>query len=190
MTGSVARAVGHFQIDIAEMHGIAVVQPAIRLEGLQRRHAKALPLSGQLIDPELVINMRPLDLHAMAARKLGGLTAMIDMPMGQQDLLELAARGLERLVDAIEVAARVDRHRLPGGLIDQDRAVLLKRGHWHDHQFHGGVVRVDRSVGVAMALGALTPGMGEQRLQRHDAKRHLVGRLEHHWRRHACFVGF
>ena len=149
MAGRVPGRVDHPQGLLAEPDLVAVLQPAVGLEGGQCGEAEPLALFGQLVDPELVLAMRPLERHAVAARELGRLAAMIDVAVGQEDLLELGAQAREGFVDAIEITARIERGRTAGARADQQRAVLRKRGDRHQGQLQGR-----RRAGVVAVVGS------------------------------------
>src|SRR5690606_28413700 len=107
MPGRVARAMDHVEGLFAEADRIAVVEPAIRLEGIEPGETEALALFGQLPDPEGILALGTLDRHAMAARELGRLSAVVDVAMGEQDLLDARAQLPEGRIDPVEVAAGI-----------------------------------------------------------------------------------
>jgi hypothetical protein len=53
---------------------------------------------------------------------------VVDVAVGQQDPLDLDAGLGDRLADAVDVAAGVEHGAALGGVVPQDRAVLLERG--------------------------------------------------------------
>ncbi len=126
---------------LAESHRVAILEPAIGLEGLEPWKPEALALLGQLPDPEGVLALRALDRDRMALRKFGRLPAVVDMAVGQQHLLDAGAELREPGVDPVEVAARIDHRGAAAGLAEQDRAVLRERGYRNDHQLHGAPAR-------------------------------------------------
>ena len=149
MAGRVAGGVDDLQRLFAEADDVAVDQPAVGLEGLQRRKAEGAALRRQLIDPELVVAVRAFQRYPVAARILGRLTAVVDVAVREEHLLQPCAHLGERLVDAIEVAARIEGRRPPGAGADQQRAVLLERRHRHDRQLQGWrIARVAGDLGT------------------------------------------
>src|SRR5690606_29393781 len=137
MAGRVARAMDDLERLFAEIHRVAVLEPAIGLEGVEARKAEALALLGKLRDPEGVLALRPLDRHRVTAGELGRLSAMVDVPVRQQDLLDAGPELLERGIYAVEIAPRVHHGGPAARLAEEDGAVLRERGHGNDHQLHG-----------------------------------------------------
>ncbi len=114
---------------VAELHGVARVQPALRLEDLGVAKAEAARLLRQLLDPETLFLVRPLDRDPEFARERGGARAMVHMAVREEDLLQRHAVLLDRGMDAVKVAAGIGHRGAAGGLVDQQRAVLLERRH-------------------------------------------------------------
>ena len=52
--------------------------------------------------------MRTFDRDAELVRELGGAAGMIDMAVGEQDLLDRDPRLVDRLEDRVDIAARID----------------------------------------------------------------------------------
>ena len=67
-----------------------------------------------------------------ASRKFGGAADMVDMAVGQPDLLDRDAGLLDRRQDLRHVAAGVDHDGLLGRLVPDDGAVLLEQRHRND----------------------------------------------------------
>src|SRR3546814_1338672 len=86
MAGRVAGAVDHIQHQFAHRHTVAVLKPAVRLERPSGDSVTA-PVIGQPRDPEAVRLMRAFDRHAQFFGKDSGRAAMIDMAMGDENLL-------------------------------------------------------------------------------------------------------
>jgi hypothetical protein len=76
---------------------------------------------------------RPTTLGQRVAQG-DGAARVVDVAVGQQDLLDLDAGLGDRLADAVDVAAGVDHGAALGGVVPQDRAVLLERGHRDDRR--------------------------------------------------------
>jgi hypothetical protein len=87
--------------------------------------------------------MRPLDRHAVAPRELGRPSAVVDVPVGEEHLLQSPAGLAQRVLDPVEVAAGVDHGGCGGVGVDQDRAVLGERRDRDDRerQRHGDAQR-------------------------------------------------
>ena len=85
--------------------------------------------------------MRPLDLDTQRLGEFRRTTGMIDMAMGQQDLLDGDARLLDGLEDHRNVTTGIDDRPHLLRLVIDERAVLLERGDGDDEGFqlcHGG----------------------------------------------------
>src|SRR5256885_11299401 len=124
MPGRVAGAVAHVEGELADPDLIAVVEPARRLEW-----AAVDPVLGtfdsQLLDPESILLVRALDRHAQLFGENAGAAAMVDMAVGQQDLIDRDARLARSRFEARQVAAGIDEgaaHRLGA---PQQGAILL-----------------------------------------------------------------
>jgi hypothetical protein len=82
---------------------------------------------GEALEEEAVGAMRSLDRDAEPVPQFGGAARVIDMAVGEQDLLHCHARLGDRVGDAIEVAARIDDGGPLRRLAPQEGAVLLER---------------------------------------------------------------
>ena len=87
MARRVAGAVADVEGQLADRHRVAVDQVAVRLERLAV-DSVALAILLQPGDPEQVVFVRPFDRHAQLLGEDAGLAAMVDMAVGQQDLLD------------------------------------------------------------------------------------------------------
>src|SRR5690606_8351323 len=154
MPRRVAGAMDDLERLLAEGDGVAVLEPAVGLERVEPRKAEALALLRQLRDPEGVLALRPLDRHRVTAGELGSLPAMVDVAVGEQDLLDVRPELSQRVVDAVEIAARVDDGGAAGFLAAQHGAVLRERGHGNDHQLHGA------PSGPSVVPDSSPPGQG------------------------------
>src|SRR6185369_11926897 len=95
-----------------------------------------LALLGHAVDPETVVLVRPLDRNAGLSSQRGHRAGVIDMAMGDQDAGQRQAFGLQRLPDAIEIAARIDDRRLLGLFAPENGAVLFERSNRNDLVAH------------------------------------------------------
>lgn len=137
VTGRVAGTVIDLERFVAELHGIAVVQPAIGLECIGGREAEALALRGQLLDPETLVFLRALDRHAVARGERLCARAVINVPVREQHLLDLHVLSGDFLFDQFEIAAGIDDGGAPRLFADEQRAVLLERRDRDERDFHG-----------------------------------------------------
>jgi hypothetical protein len=138
------RAVDHLKIEIADLYPIPIHEPAVGRKCVQGGESKHSTLSRQLIDPECVVPMRPLNGDAVTASIFSRLPAVVDMPMCQHDLDQSATRLRERFVNRIQIATRVDRGRLTGSSTHDNGTVLGEGCHRNDCEakFGAGGCRV------------------------------------------------
>ena len=85
MSGRVTGAVQDLESASPDAQVIALIEPAIRSEGLRVRKTEHLCLLWQGIQPEGVRLMRPQDLEIQVIRQFWCGTDVIEMAMGQQD---------------------------------------------------------------------------------------------------------
>jgi hypothetical protein len=129
-----ARAVQDVEGEIADRDLIAFVEPAVGPEIAHARHAETLATRDDIVEQVFVGDMRAFDLHLQRVAQIGGAADMVDMAVGEPDLLDRDAGLLDRLKDLGNVPAGVDHHRLLGRLVPDDGAVLLEQRHRHDHR--------------------------------------------------------
>src|SRR4051812_19300251 len=126
VAGRMARAVAHIEGDLANCRLVAVSQPARRLERLAR-DAVLGAVVGETLDPVDVGFVWPLYRNAEFLGEYAGAPTMVDMAVGQQDLLDRDAGLSGGGVEARQVAAGVDERAAHGRCAPQQRAVLLER---------------------------------------------------------------
>src|SRR3546814_18175404 len=105
------RAMDDIDLEIADRHHIAVDQPAVGLERFAD-HAETRAILRELLDPEPVVLVRPLDRHAEFLREHPRLPAMVHMAMGDEDLLDLDPGPLPRFLPLGPVTAGIAAARL------------------------------------------------------------------------------
>src|SRR5947208_11697788 len=100
-------AVADVEREVADRHLIAVREPLRRLE---RAPGDAVfgTFDAQLLDPESVLFVRPFDRHAELLGENASTAAMVDMAVGEQDLLDRDARLARSGLEAGQVAAGID----------------------------------------------------------------------------------
>ncbi len=128
MARRVARAVAHVQRFVADLHLIAIVQPARGREMLRGRKTKHRALLRQPIDPELIARMGPDDGQRQPFGQLARATCVIDVRVGEPDLFEREVKTFYLSEQHLQVAAGVDHGGFVGGVAPYERAVLLERG--------------------------------------------------------------
>src|SRR5690349_18679158 len=103
----VARAMADIEGEFPNGDLIAVLQPARRLER-SARDAILPAVLAKAVDPEAVVLVGALDFDAELLGEDACASAMIDMTVRQQDLLDRDAGLLRRSFQAREVAAGID----------------------------------------------------------------------------------
>ena len=87
----------------------------------------------QTRDPEAVRLVRTLDRDAKLLGKRPRLAAMVDMAVGEDDLLDSSRRAVRRRrLQPRQIAAGIDERPLHRGGAPEQGAVLLKRSDGHD----------------------------------------------------------
>src|SRR5262245_47663664 len=81
--------------------------------------------------------MRAFYRHAELLLELGRAAGVVNVAMGQQDLLDLQAELADSGLDAIEVAAGIHHGALLAVLVPEQRTVLLERRDGDDGSFQG-----------------------------------------------------
>lgn len=131
MTGTMQ----YIEPQIADLHLVAVIQPAIRRERHCRRKAEQLGLLRQRIQPELFFTLRTDNRNAERIAQFHGRAHMVKMTVGEQHTLqrESALRHLGK--QAFGFTTGVDQ-RGTTGFVPNQRAVLLIRGDREDGKLH------------------------------------------------------
>src|SRR3546814_19804811 len=101
-------------------HPVAVLKPAVRLERPAGDSVTA-PVIGQPRDPEAVRLMRAFDRHAQFFGKDSGRAAMIDMAMGDENLLYRHAMLRGGRLQLFQIAAGIDERALHRSRSDERR---------------------------------------------------------------------
>ncbi|MCY1374528.1 hypothetical protein D9M69_618770 [compost metagenome] len=128
MPRRVARAVAHVERAVADLHGVAIGEPARGREGASGREAEHLALLRQAVDPELVAGVRADDGQRQAPGQFGRATGVVDVGVGEPDRLERHAQAPGFGFDAVQVATGVDDGGVQGLVTPDDGAVLRERG--------------------------------------------------------------
>jgi hypothetical protein len=120
------------ELSLPQRHHVAVLQPAVGREALGLGHAPLGARGVDLVDPEGVVGVRPLDRDAGQRLQGRGPARMVQMAVGDPDLLQRQALVGERLHQARNLAAWIDDRGLQGLGTPDDGAVLLQRRHRRD----------------------------------------------------------
>ena len=135
MTGGVAGAVAHVEGEFADGDLVAVLKPAGWCERAGLGDNLAVMVLDQLVDPKLVLALRPFDRHAMALLKGVGGAGVIDMAVGDENFLQPQVIGRQLFVNPVQLTAGIDRRRLFGRLTPDQRTILLVRGVRNNDRF-------------------------------------------------------
>ena len=79
-------------------------------------------------DPEAVLFVRPFDRHAELFGENAGAAAMVDMAVGQQDLLDRHAGLLRGGLEPRQIPAGINEGSAHRRSAPQQSAILLQRG--------------------------------------------------------------
>src|SRR4029079_2871907 len=147
------------QGDPADGDLVAVVQPARRFER-PAGDAVLAAVFGEAVDPEAVLLVRPLDLDAKLFRKDAGAAAMVDVAVGEPDLLDRDPGLRRRCLEPRQVAAGIDERAAHGFRAPQQGAVLLERRDGKDRRAERRVahlpVSTSDSAGCTSFIDAAT----------------------------------
>src|SRR6266481_5964150 len=77
-------------------------------------------------------DVRAFDRHFQRVAQFRGAADMVDMAVGEPDLLDGNAGLLDGGLNLRHIAAGIDHHSLLARLVPEDGAVLLEQRHWHD----------------------------------------------------------
>ena len=128
MAGRVARAVAHLESLVANVHRIAIGQPARGREVLRGWKSEHRALLGQAVNPELIARMRANDGQRQPLCKLARAARMVDVRVREPDLFEREAQPCNGGQQGVQVAARVHHGGLVCGVTPDNGAVLLEGG--------------------------------------------------------------
>jgi hypothetical protein len=109
----------NFKFLFAKTELIALLQPAIGLESLQGRKTESMSLHRQLIDPEGIVLVGTHQCDLVTVGIFSRLSTVIDMAVGEEHIGKTCSCLLERSIDLIEIAPRINRDRLLGTIADQ-----------------------------------------------------------------------
>ncbi len=137
MAGGVAGAVDDLEGRLAQLDGVAVFQPAVGGEGAGGSHAPLGAGGVDLIDPEGVLAMRPLDGNAGLLAQLIRPAAVVGVAVSDPDLLQRQPARGDQGDDLIDLAAGIDHGGLPGPVAPDQGAVLLERRDGRDQGADG-----------------------------------------------------
>jgi len=97
MPRRVAGRVAHIERQFADPHRVALVQPAVGCERPRGVNTIAAPDFLEAVEPELVVQMRPLNRHTELGGENARLARVIDMAVREPDPLDGHPLGERRL---------------------------------------------------------------------------------------------
>ena len=128
VAGRVAWAVAHLQGVGPQGDGVAIVQPARGREGARGRKAIGRRRHGHAVNPKLVRRVRPDDGQVQQLGQLSGGAGVVEVAVGDPDLLKLHAQAFDRFQQQLHVATGVDDGGATLFIAPDDGAVLLESG--------------------------------------------------------------
>ena len=143
MARRVTRRVPDIQREIADRNRVAFDQPAIRLER-NAGNAIVAPILIESRNPETICLMRAFNGHAKLIGQRLGLAAMINMAVGQDDLLHRHAMLRRRRLQPRKITARINKGTAHCRGAPDQGAVLLKRSDRHNRGTQGRVSHAQR----------------------------------------------
>src|SRR6266511_360040 len=93
--------------EITDRDLIALVKPAVGAEIAYPGHAEALAAAHDIVEQVFVGDVRALDLHLQRVAQFCGTADMVDMAVGEPDLLDRDGGLLDRLQNLGNVPAGV-----------------------------------------------------------------------------------
>ncbi len=137
MPGRVAGALVDFERRLPQLQGVALGQPAVRLEAAGAGHAPVG--SGRLdaLDPEAVIGVGTFDGEAGLLTQLGRAAAVVEVPVSDPDTIQLQAAGPDQLDQLVDLSAGIDQRGLLRARAPHQRTVLLQRRDGRDQGADG-----------------------------------------------------
>ena len=128
MAWRVAWAMAHLQGVLAERDYVAVVQPACGRE--RTRGGEVVAGSGlwQTVNPKLIAFVRADDGQVQLLGQIGGGTGVVDVGVGDPNLLQLHTELLACVCQHGQIATGIDDGGLHRFIAPDDGTVLLERG--------------------------------------------------------------
>ena len=132
MARCMPRTMQHFKRDISDPNRVPLVEPPSRRKATRGPKSEHEALLRHGIDPEAILGMRSLDRKLELVCQVCRGARMVNMAVGEEDLLELNARSLHGREYERQIAPRVDHGRPPCFATPDQRAILLEWSNWND----------------------------------------------------------
>ena len=134
---------------------VPLLKPSVRRHARCVLHAEVAGALDDMLQEKQIVPMGSLDRHLETRLQVCGAGGVIDMAMGQPDLVDGDIGLSDRSLDVRQVATRINDHSTFGGFAPQQGAVLLKGRDWNNESLrlgHGWRTRVGTGlVGRRMA---------------------------------------
>jgi hypothetical protein len=111
MSRCMAGTVPHLERFSSHANLIPLSQPSIRHEAVAFRETVLPCLPRQVLNEELIVRVRPFDRHSFESGKFGRRRGMVQMTMGDQDLLQGKSLARQYREHSIQVTARIHHSR-------------------------------------------------------------------------------
>ena len=138
MPGGVSRAMAYLQDLITELDLVTFLQPAVRHERLAGGKAYLGTPLWQGVEQEPVVLMRSFDRQAQLPRHATNRAGMIEMAMGNENLLQCGIGIVHHLENPFGVTTGIDQHRPAAGFAARQGTVLLVCRDRNDRDIHKG----------------------------------------------------
>jgi glucose/arabinose dehydrogenase len=136
MSWRMSRTVDDLHHLLTDSHRIAIKQPTVGLECIGTTHPEHHALLAQLTDPEVIIGMRSFNRNTKPLGKQTSLTAMVDVTMGDEDLLHVITALASDGQKMIHIPAGIDECCLASFRATHQGTVLLERRDRHNLKDH------------------------------------------------------
>jgi hypothetical protein len=123
----------------SSFHGIASAYTLVDLNCTRRGHAHPSGLRIEHLEQGVVVLVKQ-DGRAGGGAKLHRAPYVVDVGMGDDDLLDLQVMLADKRENVFNVIAGVDDHRFARGFVADDRAVALQRPDGEDFVDHTSIV--------------------------------------------------
>jgi hypothetical protein len=129
-------AVQDLEHALTDLDLLAVLEPSIRAERRLMWQAEELRLLRECVEPKCIRSVRSEDRNPESFGKIRGGADVIQVAVRKQDQPRRRAQAIDRVEDALGLAARVDDRGVARLRAREDRAILLERRDRDDFEAH------------------------------------------------------